>query len=129
MASSQTRADIYPINLQVTLGEVTTTYEKARIILTLDHVYVFQDQPTGPAMVFNDRLTSYTPPLPPTRVRKASQLYDRTARFETEDGYEGSFLKAGGCGCGSRLKNFPASELLPDSTSSISQAASSNDSV
>ncbi len=129
MPNTQTRADIYPTNLSITLNDTVTTYEKARIILTLDHVYVFLDQPTGPAMVFNDRLTSYTPPLPPTRVRKAHQLYDRTARFETEDGYQGEFLKAGGCGCGSRLKNFPISELLPDSPSSIAQAASTNDSV
>lgn len=131
MANSQVRADIYPVLLHTTLPDVeeVTTYDKARIILTLDHVYVYQDQPTGPQLVFDDRLTSYTPPLPPTRVRKAAQLLDRTAKFETEDGYTGSFVKSGGCGCGSRLKNFPQAQLLPDSKSSISQAASTNDSV
>lgn len=129
MANSQIRADIYPVLLHTTLNEETTTFDKARIVLTLDHVYVFQERPTGPALVFDDRLTSYTPPLPPTRVRKASQLYDRTARFETEDGYAGEFLKAGGCGCGSKLKNFPVMELIPDTNSSIAQAASTNDSV
>lgn len=127
MTSYQIRADIFPVNLVMTKDEETVRYDKARIILTLDHIYVFQDASPKPSVVFEDRLVSYTPPTPSTRVRKAYQLLDRSATFETEDGYEGTFLKTGGCGCGSRLKTASVSSLLPGDTTA--QAASSKDSV
>lgn len=127
MPNYQIRADIFPVNLELTKGEETTRYEKARIVLTLDHVYVFQDATPKPTVVFEDRLTSYTPPVPATRVRKASQLNDRTARFETEDGYSASFIKSGGCGCGSRLKTASLDSLMPNE--SVAQAASTQDAM
>lgn len=127
MPSSQIRVDVFPavLTLKGEDGE-PATYDKARVIITLDHVYVFQDASPNPEIVFEDRLTSYTPPIPATRVRKASQLLERYAVFETEDGYNGSFLRSGSCGCGSRLKNVSASTLLPDNQ--IPQIVSSLDS-
>ena len=122
----QIRADIFPAKIQLTNPDDTITeVEKARIVVTLDHVYVFVDGQPAPSIVFEDRLTSYTPPLPSTRVRNATQLLDRSAIFETEDGYTGKFLRMGGCGCGSRLKNMSLTNLMPENT--ITQAASSND--
>lgn len=130
MSNYQVRADVFPATLTLTSSDpdsAPTVYDKVRVILTLDHIYVFQDASPKPKLVFEDRLTTYTPPLPSTRVRKASQLLDRSAKLTTEEGYSASFLKTGGCGCGSRLKTTPVSSLLP--TSPISQAASSNDSI
>ena len=127
MPSYQIRADIFPVNLELTKDGEVTQYDKARVVLTLDHVYVFQDATPKPAVVFEDRLTSYTPPVPQTRVRKASQLYDRTAQFSTEEGYDGKFIKTGGCGCGSRLKTASLDSIMPND--SIAQAASTNDSL
>ncbi len=127
MPSYQIRADIFPVNLELTKDGEVTQYDKARIVLTLDHVYVFQDATPKPTVVFEDRLTSYTPPVPQTRVRKASQLLDRTAQFATEDGYTARFVKTGGCGCGSRLKTASLDSIMPND--SIAQAASSNDSL
>jgi hypothetical protein len=125
--SYQIRADIFPVNLELTKDDEVIQYDKARVILTLDHVYVFQDATPKPTVVFEDRLTSYTPPVPQTRVRKASQLLDRTAQFSTEDGYNARFVKTGGCGCGSRLKTASLDSIMPND--SIAQAASSNDSL
>lgn len=127
MPNYQIRADLFPVNLTLTKDGEETRYDKARIVLTLDHVYVFQDATPKPTVVFEDRLTSYTPPVPSTRVRKTAQLYDRTAQFETEDGYTAAFIKTGGCGCGSRLKTASLDSIMPND--SIAQAASSNDSV
>lgn len=127
MPSYQIRADIFPVNLELTKDDEVIRYDKARIVLTLDHVYVFQDASPKPAVVFEDRLTSYTPPVAATRVRKATQLLDRTAQFATEDGYTAQFIKTGGCGCGSRLKTASLDSLMPND--SIAQAASTADSV
>lgn len=127
MTSAAIRVDIFPTILHLTDPEGNTqTYEKVRMILTLDHVYAFQDGPTI-TNLFDDRLTSYTPPIPATRVRKASELLERFAAFETEDGYTGKFLRMGGCGCGAKLKKMDSSELLPQAP--LAQAASVNDSV
>lgn len=122
----QTRADIFPAKITIIDSEGKETYyEKVRIVVTLDHVYVFRDENPAPVVAFEDRLTSYTPPVPSTRVRKAHQLLDRSAKFETEDGYSGSFLRMSGCGCGSRMKNMSLSKLFPSNP--LPQAVSTSD--
>lgn len=121
MANLQLRADVFPSTIHITDAEGNeSVYDKARVIVTLDHVYVFQDGTPRPQVVFEDRLTSYTPPVPATRVKKAAQLLDRSARFETEDGFNASFLRAGGCGCGSKLKTASLASLFPDSLAAAS---------
>lgn len=124
---TQLRADVFPVVFTATHPDGTTSsFDKARVVLTLDHVYVFQDAQPQPALVFDDRLTSYTPPIKATRVKRAQDLVNRQATFETEDGYTGSFYRMSGCGCGSRLKNARVESLLPD-TNSITGAASTKD--
>lgn len=124
---TQLRADVFPVVFTATAPDgKTLSFDKARVILTLDHVYVFQDAQPTPAIVFDDRLTSYTPPVKATRVKRAQDLLNRQATFETEDGYTGSFYRMSGCGCGSRLKNANVSSLLPD-TNSATSAASTKD--
>lgn len=126
MPNHQIRTDLYPVIVNVSKeGEPDQVFDKARIVITLDHVYIFQDDQPLPSIKFEDRLVSYTPPVPATRVRKASQLLDRRALFETEEGYSAYFMKHGGCGCGSRLKTISLSTILPDNP--INQAASTND--
>ena len=126
MANYQIRSDVYPAAVTLTSEDGTETqYEKVRIIVTLDHVYVFRDAQPAPEIVFEDRLVSYTPPIPATRVRRAAQLLNRSATFETADEMSGEFIKMGGCGCGSRLKTISLTNLLPDSP--IHQVMSSND--
>lgn len=122
------RADVFPASLTLTSPDGTEViHNKVRIILTLDHVYVFRDASPNFETVFEDRLTTYTPPTPATRVRKAAELLDRSAKFTTEDGYSASFLRAGGCGCGSRLKTASLATLLPGT--SQAQAGSISDAV
>ena len=126
MPSTQIRADVLPSIVTVTADDGTvTTYEKARVIVTLDHAYVFMDGHPAPTTVFEDRMVSYTPPIPPTRVRKAAQLLDRHALLETDGGHTVKFSKQSNCGCGMRLKHMKISKLLPDNM--IPQAASTHD--
>lgn len=126
MTNLQVRADVFPATITITDTDgAITTYEKARVIATLDHIYVFQDAQPKPAIVFEDRLTSYTPPTPATRVRKAAQLLDRRALFETDD-YQGSFQRMNNCGCGSRLKNASLASLFPEN---LAAASSTEDSA
>lgn len=128
MTNYQVRVDLYPATLRLTneSGE-ERTLDKVRIVMTLDHVFVFQDANPKPAIVFEDRLNSYTPPTPATRVRKASDLLNRYAEFETADGTIGTFQKMSGCGCGSRLKTASLQSIMPNDE--IAQAASKNDHV
>lgn len=127
MPNYQIRADVFPasVRLQKQGEEAFEVIDKARVIITLDHVYVFLDGMPEFKTAFSDRLTSYTPPIPATRVRKAVDLLNRNALIETEDGYDVQFQRMSSCGCGSRLKNARLEALLP--TTSIGQAASSHD--
>lgn len=121
---TQLRADVFPVVFTVKneAGE-ELQFEKARVILTLDHVYVFQEGQPDHTVVFDDRLTTYTPPVKATRVKKATELMNRQAVFESEDGYTGSFYRMSSCGCGSRLKNARVQDLLPQDNTATSAAS------
>lgn len=125
MPNFQLRADVFPASVQVNHADGNKVIDKARVLVTLDHVYVFLDGVPEFEKVFDDRMTSYTPPVKATRVRKASDLLNRSAVIETEDGYTITFQRMSSCGCGSRLKNALLTTLLPES--SIGSAASKND--
>ena len=126
MTNFQVRADVFPAVVYLTDTETgeETTIEKARVILTLDHLFVFQDAQPAPQIVFEDRLNSYTPPIPATRVRKPAELMKSYAEFETESA-SGKFQRSSGCGCGSRLKNASLTSIMPNG--GIAQAASTKD--
>jgi hypothetical protein len=130
MPNYQMRADVFPASVRIKEtakpDEDAKVIDKARVIITLDHVYVFLDGVPEFETAFEDRLTSYTPPVKATRVKNAAQLLNRYATLETEDGYTVTFQRMSSCGCGSRLKNARLETLLP--TTAIGQAASSNDS-
>ena len=127
MTNYQIRADVFPATVHLTDPETgeETVLEKTRVILTLDHIFIYQDDNPAPKIVFEDRLNSYTPPIPATRVRKPAELLKRYAEFETESA-NGKFQRASGCGCGSRLKNASLASLMPNG--GIAQAASTRDS-
>lgn len=135
MTSYQVRVDVFPAVITLNPPPATEedpmpqakTYEKARVVLTLDHMFVYLDGQPKPELVFEDSLVSYSPPLPATRVRKASQLLDRSAQFETGEGYTGSFVRMSACGCGSRLKNMSLQDLLPNQE--VAQIASTQDAL
>jgi hypothetical protein len=128
VANHQIRTDMFPavVNLIDPETGESSIHDKCRVILTLDAMYVFQDAGSStPTRIFEDRLVSYTPPTPATRVRKAYELLDRSAHFETADGYTGTFMRASGCGCGSRLKTSTLATLFPDE---LAAASSTKDS-
>lgn len=126
MANRQIRSDIYPSIFTATHEDGSTqTFEKVRTVTTLDHVYVFQDSNPHPKVVFEDRLTSYTPPVPATRVKKAAQLLDRKVSLQTEEGFTADIVKMSGCGCGSRLKTMTLDKLF--GTDTLTTAVSTND--
>lgn len=127
MPNYQIRADVFPATVKIAQdGNEDRFVDKARVIITLDNVYIFLDGVPEFEKVFDDRLTSYTPPVKATRVRKAVDLLNRNAIIETEDGCTVTFQRMSSCGCGSRLKNARLETLLP--TTAIGQAASKNDS-
>lgn len=129
MPNLQVRADVFPATVRIIENDDADhprVIDKARVVITLDHVYIFLDAVPEFETAFEDRLTSYTPPVRPTRVRHASQLNNRYATLETEDGYTITFQRMSSCGCGSRLKTASLTTLLP--TAPIEQAVSSNDS-
>lgn len=80
--------------------------QSVRVLVTDTHVYVFQDSAQGPRVVFAEPAASYTPstPLHQRRTRDASKPAEATVTTRT--GKTLAFSRAGGCGCGSRLKTF-----------------------
>lgn len=139
MSSRQIRLDLFPASISFSKEDAETQeFDKVRVVLTLDHIYVFSDQNAGaPKVVFSDTLVSYTPPIPLNRVRKASQLSDRSAHMETGEGFEGVLNRMSGCACGTRLKTLSIQTLMDaadkekgvENTSSIAQVVSKNDEV
>ena len=136
MTNLNIRSDTFPAIITITPPEnsddpspTPTTYEKVRVILTLDHIYVFRDSFPNFEIVFEDRLDTYTKPVPGVRLKNPQ---DRFARFTTEDGYSGQFTKQAACGCGSRLKTASLSKLFPSATSqdstTLNAQVSKNDS-
>ena len=84
-------ADIFPatVNFQF----VPQTVTKARFVLTqAGTVYVFTDSSYGPALLYSGVVT-------------ASEGVKKDMTITTPDGVLTS-VKAGGCGCGSRLRGF-----------------------
>lgn len=117
------RADVFPASLVVAPASspepaTTTRYplpddehgrrlvDKVRVLVTDTHVYVFQDSPQGPALIFSEEVTDYTPPIPlhTRRVRDAHKPTEAT--LTTSSGKTLAFSRSSGCGCGSRLKTF-----------------------
>lgn len=115
------RADVFPAVLTVSppdapapadstsLHPTQRRLDKVRVVVTLDAVYVFQDHHQGPQLIFSERLSSYTPPPPPSRAGRAlpnSRTPPRQATLQTDSGKTLAFYRDGHCGCGSRLKGF-----------------------
>ena len=121
------RADIFPAIVEFDDSE-RAPVSKARVVVTLDHIYVFIDGQPNPTIVFDGSLDTYSPPVPSTRMASSSTTKrDRAAQFTTEDG-SGFFYRMSSCGCGSRLKNTQLSTLFPETDNNITQVVSSNDS-
>lgn len=104
--TTRIRSDVFPANVTISKPNTSETqrYDKARIVFTMDAVYVFQDAPTGPELVYTERLASFDPGVPLHRRKRG--LPPRQASAITDSGAEVSFMRTGGCGCGSRLKSF-----------------------
>lgn len=115
------RADVFPAILTVSppaappadslapLHPDSRRIERVRVVVTLDAVFVFQDDPRGPQLIFSERLHSYAPPPPPNRTQRAipnSKTPPRQATLQTDSGKTLAFYRDGSCGCGSRLKGF-----------------------
>lgn len=99
------RADVYPTTVRV---NGVTTYERVRVILVggePERVFIYKDGAQGPELAFSSEATSYDPPHTPQRLREAFQPMFVTYTIKTPD-ITLTFEKAGGCGCGSRLKSF-----------------------
>jgi hypothetical protein len=123
MSDTRIRTDVFPAYVTINPAlkaqeDEPQILEKARVVVTGDTVYVFKDSPTGPALVYSDRLQSYDPGVPVHRRTRSRPA--RTPSLVTESGDQVSFGRSGSCGCGSRLKSF-------DPFPQISQVASTKD--
>lgn len=120
MSIPRVRSDVFPATVTVTSPESQTpqVFDKSRVILTMDTAYVFQDSPTGPALVYSAPVNEYDPGVPIHRRTRGTPA--RMPSATLSDGSSLTFVSSSGCGCGSRLKSF-------DPFSSITTAASSRD--
>lgn len=89
------RLDLAPAFARLTPAEgLEETFQKARVIVTDERVYVWIDSPTGPVLRYEGRLES---------------LEGRnTIGYQaiTASGDAVYFKRSGGCACGSQLKSF-----------------------
>lgn len=67
--------------------------DRCRIIATDDKIMVAVDDPAGPKLVFNEKITFYS---------KVEKIH----RVITESGKMIAFRKDDNCGCGSRLRSW-----------------------
>lgn len=117
-ALSSIRADVFPAMLAIappesetratTLGTLPDTIrvvEKVRVIVTLDRIVVFADSAKGPHVIFSERMDDYVAPMKATR-QTIRTMGPTEAQVTTSSGKTLAFRKAGGCGCGSKLKSF-----------------------
>lgn len=110
------RTDVWPAELRVdpdASPEDTRHVYPVRVIVTLDEVLVFEDGRT-PRLVFRDQLVEYSAPIHPIRATKEQRRQGLSSQHivTTETGHVLVFVKASGCGCGSRLKLLSLRTLL-----------------
>lgn len=102
------QADVFPatLNVDYQTGESRTVH-RARVVVTESppRVLVFTDSSQGPQVVFSDNVLSYQQPERPRKLRDLYTPETQTYHVTTA-GAALSFVKDGGCGCGSRLKGF-----------------------
>ena len=84
------RTDVYPANVSFSFG--THNYPKARAIVTADSILVLVEGGTSTAVLYEARMEDVT-------------FDGRSATVTTEDGTV-TISRAGGCGCGSRLRSY-----------------------
>jgi hypothetical protein len=84
------RTDVYPATVAFSFG--THNYSKARAIVTADSILVLVEAGTAPGVLYEGRLENLT-------------FNGQTAVATTEDG-DVTISRAGGCGCGSRLRSY-----------------------
>ena len=90
-------ADVFPVTVDFQFIPQVVT--KARFVLTqAGTVYVFTDSSYGPALLYSGVVT-------------ASEGNKQDITITTPDGVLTS-VKAGGCGCGSRLRGFKPFEQV-----------------
>lgn len=118
-ADSRLRADVFPARVVFhRSGSEPEVYEKVRVVVTVDALFVFKDSAQGPTLSFFERLAKYDPGVPTHRRTRARPA--RPALATTNSGIEVTFSRLGSCGCGSRLRSF-------DPFSQIPMAASTKD--
>lgn len=84
------RVDVFPAI--VSFSFMDNPYAKARAILTADEALILVEAGSGPAVLYQERLEDV-------------QGDRRTVVATTADG-DITITRAGGCGCGSRLRGY-----------------------
>lgn len=89
------RLDLAPAFSRLTPADgEEQTFQKSRVIVSDDRVYVFIDSPRGPVLTFEGRLESL-------EGRNTTGYQAITATGDAV-----YFKRSGGCACGSQLKSF-----------------------
>lgn len=79
--------------------EGTRKADRCRVTIFNDALYVVQDSPEGPKVVFRERVTEYERTENPENRMKEHHV-------RTIEGKICVFFKDENCGCGSRLRNW-----------------------
>lgn len=86
----QLRADVFPANVKFSFAK--NPYNRSRAIVTADRVMVLVDGQRTPRLLYDGRLENVN--------GTSTQMVATTAEGEI------TIARAGGCGCGSRLRSF-----------------------
>jgi hypothetical protein len=87
------RVDLFPAEVYFAEEDVPPL-RKVRVIVTQDEFYIFADSPRGPEATHHGRLDTF----------EGNQKTGYSATLADETSL--TFRRAGGCGCGSRLRGF-----------------------
>jgi len=93
LAPSDSLSDITTLNIRGEAPEGTRFLDRCRVVILRDQIMVALDSPTGPQLVFREKVVE-------------TRHVDKTSYAKTESGKILAFTKDENCGCGSRLRSW-----------------------
>lgn len=93
LAPPDSLSDITTLNIRGDAPQGSRFLDRCRVVIIQDKVLVALDSPTGPQLVFSERVIE-------------TRHVEKTSYVKTESGKILAFTKDENCGCGSRLRSW-----------------------
>jgi len=93
LAPSDSLSDITALNIRGDAPQGSRFVDRARVVILNDQIMIAVDSPTGPSLVFREKVIE-------------TRHIEKMSYAKTESGKILAFTKDENCGCGSRLRTW-----------------------